>query len=49
MTRVFIAQNFVTIYKNDLVEWSDVTLEMREFVKEWLMENENPVQHVPLV
>ena len=47
VTRVFIAQNFVTIYKNDLVEWSDVTLEMREFVKEWLMENENPVQHVP--
>ena len=47
VNRVFIAQNFVTIYKNDLVEWSDVTLEMREFVKEWLMENENPVQHVP--
>jgi Fe-S cluster biogenesis protein NfuA len=47
VNRVFIAQNFVTIYKNDLVEWSDVTLEMREFIKEWLMENENAVQHVP--
>ena len=47
VTRVFIAQNFVTIYKNDLVEWSDVTLEMREFVKEWLMKNENAVQQVP--
>ena len=47
VTRVFIAQNFVTVYKNDLVEWSDVTMEMREFIKEWLMENENAVQQVP--
>ncbi|MDG1797231.1 MAG: NifU family protein [Flavobacteriales bacterium] len=47
VTRVFIAQNFVTVYKNDLVEWSDITLEMREFIKEWLMENENAVQQVP--
>ena len=47
VTRVFIAQNFVTVYKNDLVEWSDVTMEMRQFIKEWLMENENAVQQVP--
>ena len=47
VNRVFIAQNFVTVYKNDLVEWSDVTMEMREFIKEWLMENENAVQQVP--
>jgi Fe-S cluster biogenesis protein NfuA len=47
VTRVFIAQNFVTVYKNNLVEWSDVTLEMREFIKEWLMENEEAVQKVP--
>ena len=47
VNRVFIAQNFVTVYKNDLVEWSDVTMEMRQFIKEWLMENENAVQQVP--
>ena len=47
VSRVFIAQNFVTIYKNDLVEWSDVTMEMREFIKEWLMKNENAVQQLP--
>ena len=47
ITRIFIAQNFVTVYKNDMVEWSDVTMELREFIKEWLMENENPVQEIP--
>ena len=47
VTRVFIAQNFVTVYKNDLIDWSDVTMEMREFIKKWLMENENAVQQVP--
>lgn len=47
VTRIFITQNFVTVYKNDMVEWSDVTMEMREFIKEWLMENENAVQQVP--
>ena len=47
VTRIFIAQNFVTVYKNDMVDWSDVTMELREFIKEWLMENENPVQEIP--
>ena len=47
VTRIFIAQNFVTVYKNDMVEWSDVTMELREFIKEWLMENENLVQEIP--
>ena len=47
ITRIFIAQNFVTVYKNDMVDWSDVTMELREFIKEWLMENENPVQEIP--
>ena len=47
ISSIFIANNFVTVYKNDMVEWSDVTMEMREFIKEWLMENENAVQQVP--
>ena len=47
ITRIFIAQNFITVYKNDMVDWSDVTMELREFIKEWLMENENPVQEIP--
>ena len=47
VTRIFIAQNFVTVYKNDMIEWSDVSLEMRDFIREWLMENEEAVQEIP--
>ena len=47
VTKIFIAQNFVTVYKNDMIEWSDVSLEMRDFIREWLMENEEAVQKIP--
>ena len=43
VTKIFIAQNFVTVTKNDMIEWSDVSLEMRDFIREWLMENEEAV------
>ena len=47
VTRIFITQNFVTVYKNNLVEWSDISLELREFIREWLSVNEEPVQNIP--
>ena len=47
VSRIFIAQNFVTVYKNDTIEWSDVSLEIRDFIREWLMENEKAVQKIP--
>ena len=47
VTRIFITQNFVTVYKNNLVEWSDISLELREFIREWLRVNEEPVQNIP--
>ena len=47
VTRIFIAQNFVTVYKNNMIEWSDVSLEMRDFIREWLSENEEAVQKIP--
>ena len=47
VSRIFIAQNFVTVYKNDTQEWSDVSLEMRDFIKDWLMGNEKAVQKIP--
>ena len=47
VTKIFIAQNFVTVTKNDMIEWSDVSLEMRDFIREWLMENEEAVQKIP--
>lgn len=33
---VFIAGNFVTITKSDVVEWTDVVMELREFIKDYL-------------
>jgi Fe-S cluster biogenesis protein NfuA len=47
VTRIFITQNFVTVYKNNLVEWSDISLELREFIREWLSVNDEPVQNIP--
>ena len=47
VTRIFITQNFVTVYKNEMVDWSDVSLELREFIREWLSENEEAVQKLP--
>ena len=48
VTRIFITQNFVTVYKNEMVDWSDVSLELREFIREWLSENEEAVQKLKL-
>ncbi len=36
--RVFIMSNFITITKNDLVDWDDVKLELRNFIKKFIEE-----------
>ncbi|MCF6204830.1 MAG: NifU N-terminal domain-containing protein, partial [Methylococcaceae bacterium] len=33
---VFIASNFVTITKTDNLSWDFITMELREFIKNWL-------------
>ena len=33
---VFISGNYITLFKSDAVEWEDVTLELREFLREYL-------------
>jgi Fe-S cluster biogenesis protein NfuA len=33
---VFIAGNFVTVTKSDAIEWQDIVMELREFIKEFL-------------
>lgn len=33
---VFIAANFVTLTKSDLIEWQDVVMELRDFITEYL-------------
>ena len=39
---LFIASNFISVTKNDLVGWDSVTLELREFIQNYLFEG-NPV------
>lgn len=38
---VFFAANFVTISKNDSISWDYITMELREFVKNWLSEGKD--------
>jgi NFU1 iron-sulfur cluster scaffold homolog, mitochondrial len=34
--QVFIAANFVTVIKNDSIEWDYITMELREFIRDYL-------------
>lgn len=47
ITSIFIANNFVTVYKNESIEWSDISLELREFIRDWLSKNEKVVEVIP--
>jgi len=40
---VFIASNFITILKNDLLQWEDMTLQLRETIRD-LISNGMPVK-----
>lgn len=44
---VFIASNFVTITKNDALQWEYVQQELRGFILDWLQDNEVLVENVP--
>ena len=38
VTDIFMAGNFITLTKNNQVHWEDVMLELREFLKNYLVE-----------
>lgn len=44
---VFIASNFVTITKTDNLSWDFITMELREFVKNWLTEGKDVLVMMP--
>ncbi|HTL80056.1 MAG TPA: NifU family protein, partial [Bacteroidia bacterium] len=44
---VFISANFITISKNETVSWDDITLEMREFLREYLMKGNPIIEEIP--
>ncbi|MEY4803823.1 MAG: hypothetical protein RL331_336 [Bacteroidota bacterium] len=37
VTKVFIAVNFITVAKTDNVPWDFITMELREFIREWII------------
>lgn len=44
---VFIMSNFITVTKTDSIDWDLIVYELREFIREYLMENEVAVEKVP--
>ncbi len=45
---VFITANFITIAKNDSISWDFVTMELREFVKNWIVEGKDILIQMPV-
>jgi NFU1 iron-sulfur cluster scaffold homolog, mitochondrial len=46
VTSVFISGNYVTIQKDESLGWEMIVTQLREYIREWLMENEVAVSAV---
>ena len=44
---VFISGNFVSVTKDDTIGWEMITMQMREYVQQWLSEHPISVEKVP--
>ena len=44
---VFIASNFVTITKSDNIPWAFITMDLRDFVKNWIPESKDILIQMP--
>jgi Fe-S cluster biogenesis protein NfuA len=44
---IFIAANFVTVTKTDNVPWDFITMELREFIKDWIAEGKDVLIQMP--
>lgn len=44
---VFIASNFVTITKTDNLSWDFITMELREFIREWIADGKEVLIMMP--
>lgn len=44
---VFIASNFVTVTKTDNLSWDFITMDLREFIRTWLMEGKEVLIQMP--
>lgn len=46
---VFVGGNFVTVKKNDAIEWDMITHELREFIRDYLLHHSEVVTKMPEV
>jgi NFU1 iron-sulfur cluster scaffold homolog, mitochondrial len=46
VTNVFISSNFVTVTKDESLGWEMIVMQLREYIREWLMDNEIAVSAV---
>lgn len=44
---VFIASNFVTVTKNESLSWDFITMELREFIKNWIADGKDVLIQMP--
>ena len=44
---IFIAKNYISIYKYDLVEWEDITLEIKDFLRNYIQQGKPFFTNVP--
>lgn len=44
---VFLASNFVTISKNDMVQWEDVIHELRDFIRTYITDGQPIITEMP--
>lgn len=45
---VFISANYITVGKNELVSWEDITLELREFLRDYLGKGLSVIDELPV-
>ncbi len=44
---IFIANNFITVTKTEMIEWDLVVRELRDFIKNWIEEKDAIVENIP--
>ncbi len=44
---VFFASNFVTVLKTDAVQWDDITMELRDFIRNYIHEGNEIITELP--
>ena len=44
---IFVSNNYVTVLKDESLGWEMIVQQLREYIREWLMENEVAVTAIP--